>query len=166
MKHVFFLVGFPQHGKSTVRRKLATRLGVSGGSCSDVIYPALAALWGLPEQALRAMPKESLRPQLVALGDVMTAHDAGRLVELSLGRGIRVLDGVRRVAEAQAGLLHARRLGFDPVVVLVTRTDAGAPVIRDNTEPRVFELANHYLTAGSLEELETNTDLLLAALGY
>lgn len=163
MTPVFFLVGYPQNGKSTVRHQICQRLGMTGASTSDFLYSELARLWGVSEGELRKVPKEILRPQLVTLGDLITARDPGRLVYLTAAHGARVIDGVRRLAEHQAGKRTLEQAGHQVVTVLVTRSDF--PIIPDNTDPRVFEKADHYLTAETVDDLEQKTDLLLAALG-
>lgn len=162
---VLFLTGLPQHGKSTARKFLCDRLRLSGASCSDFIYPTLAKLWGLEEAALRALPKEELRPHLVALGDLMTAQDAGRLVDLALQDGRRVIDGIRRISEFDAAVRHAKAKGLRPISIWVSRTGAGAPHIRDNTQSTLMRLVDHRITAGSVEQLHDKLGRLLSRTG-
>lgn len=162
---VFFLTGFPQHGKSTARKYLCDRLSLTGASCSDFIYPELARLWGVTEGHLRSLPKEELRPHLVALGDLMTAQDAGRLVGLALDDGRRVIDGIRRIAEFDAAVRHARSRGRRPVSIWVSRTGPGTPNIRDNTQLTLMRLVDHRITAESVEQLHDRLGRLLSRTG-
>lgn len=162
---VFFLTGLPQHGKSTARKYLCNKLQLRGASCSDFLYPELARLWGVSEAYLRAQPKEELRPHLVALGNLMTAQDAGRLVGLALDDGRRVVDGIRRISEFDSAVRHARTRGLRPISIWVSRTGASVPDIRDNTQSTLMRLVDHRLTAGSVEQLQDKLGRLLSRTG-
>lgn len=161
---VIFIVGPAEHGKSTARTHICAKTGLKGGSCSDLIYPQLAQLWGIDEPALRQMDKASIRPHLVELGNLITARDMGRLVELSLMHGIRVLDGIRRYLEYKRALAIALQMGFRPVTIAITRTDANAPRIRDNFDPDLIVFADRLIAADSVDSLLRSVDTVLADL--
>ena len=148
--HPFVLIiGPAQHGKSTYRKALAAALGTRGGSCSDAIYALWAYLDGKrgPE-VLRELPKEEVRPKLVALGDWLTTDapcfsthfpreafpeidptqldrtglprpSAGALIQYAFQDGVRVLDGVRRKRELEGARPFFSWFGVEPIVVWV-----------------------------------------------
>lgn len=167
---VLFVIGRPQHGKSTVRKALCELLGLRGGSCSDIVYRFLASWRGTTVEQLRMIPKEILRPALVAAGDYFVgARDSldepkaagcdidetalhrvpSALIRVHFHHGARVIDGVRRRSE----LVHARDVltwfGYRSLVIYVDRP--GGPAIEDNTED-LRDLADEVITNDGTEE--------------
>jgi len=182
LKQPIFVVGRAQHGKSVFRKALAEALGVKGGSCSDVIYVVWSLISGVGEHVLRAMPKEQARPQLVALGDWLTATrrtfaegfpahlfpgcdpralDWGGLhtpspaflIRFSWENGVRVLDGIRREAELEAAQTCLDRLGAPPVVVWIDNPNA-AQVKGDNFSISPGRADRVFTNAGTVEDLQ------------
>ena len=134
-----FVCGPPRHGKDTFARYLAEAMGLpwggpgsAVGSTSDAIYARMAELRGVSEGELRALPKEDLRPDLVALGDEMVKDDLAALVK-ALPDRVRIVTGVRRAAEFEA-VPHPK--------VLVWMAREGGPRIVDNTERALEEMAD------------------------
>lgn len=155
---VFLLVGWSQHGKSSIRDLICEDTGVKGASCSDVIYGTWARLSGIAEATLRGMPKEAIRPKLKELGDWMVGHrdfpqdmfpevlptavqrflatgfhrDPTALVKLHLDSGVRALDGIRRPIEFQETVERIKTEGFQPVVVWVQTKRDTSHVAKDS----------------------------------
>lgn len=191
LKNPIFVIGRARHGKTEVRKVFADRLGVLGGSCSDVIYSVWSIVSGHPEQFLRGLPKEQSRGQLIALGDWLTtpSHDyeeffpywevphadtraligteyglprPGFLIQNSLSSGVWVLDGMRRYEELGAALYSLSSADIHPTIVWVERTNA--PEGLDNLSiPK--RLAHHTIVNdGSIEELREKALRLSQAL--
>lgn len=147
---MFIFIGHPQHGKTTARKIFCDLTGLSGSSCSDVIYALLARQKNIPEAELRAFPKETIRKELIEFGDYLCGsigklelvkpekpfHDdlyraPSALVRVLYHSGRRAIDGVRRRLELQEVKDRMEWLGIGTVVFWVERP--GAPVIADNT---------------------------------
>ena len=164
---VVLIVGQIGHGKSSVRAALSAASGLRGASCSDLIYEKLARKRGVTVASLRQIPKEQLRPELVALGDWLVgvgdaASPAGipwyggyrgydALVWELFDGGFRIIDGVRRRVEMLATLARFRSMGVEPVVVHVERPMV--PSVRDNSEDLRDFADFHVVNDGSREEL-------------
>lgn len=181
MKPFVIVIGPAQHGKSTVRRRLASVLGVKGASCSDHLY----SLWSIfdgyrgPEM-LKELPKEEVRSKLVKLGNWITSwgdlsqgfpfeefpnanpdhfsHLIGRrhpaaLIQAAYRNGVRVLDGVRRQCEVDAALPQFAWFGAKPIFIWV-EDPRKEHIAADNLDIRP-NLADHFIfNDGSLEELD------------
>ena len=166
----------PQHGKSTVRDAITALTGLKGASCSDVIYRLLSAKRGVDESALRELPKEALRADLIALGDWLCGfggldapaampnaeafyRNPSFLVRSLFGDGFRVIDGVRRRGELQDAVRFFKQREIQPYVVHVER--AAAPRIRDNSAD-LRGLADFCLkNDGTVEELNARVSSML-----
>ena len=194
-----FIIGPARHGKSTVREIICRLLGEKGGSSSDVIYHAWALLTGEMEETLRALPKEKVRPLLVALGDWLTGGkpnakgirqnvenlntnfphhlledvdpeiivgsglcrpSASALIQYSLNKGVKVLDGIRRPDELTEFLSQST----EKPNVLWVEDPRMSRVVGDNFSiPKSF--ATHsILNDGNLEDLETSVIFFLRAI--
>lgn len=179
---VIFVVGKPQHGKTTIRDIVSQKTGLRGGSCSDVVYHYLAARRQVSVEALRQEPKEALRPTLIQAGDFMCGireqppeeapvnpepdaeiwRHPSALIRCLYLNGVNVIDGVRRRLE----LLHAREalewVGVRSAVIFVDRP--GGPQIADNTED-LREFATVTISNdGTINDLETKVLEALTAL--
>lgn len=175
---VFFIVGKPQHGKSTLRNAISQRTRLRGGSCSDVVYALLAARRNVSVESLRAIPKEQLRPDLIRFGDWLCrtgeplAEVSARpgfdedmyrhptaLVRVLVLSGIHVIDGVRRRIELQEAKDRLEWIGLQTLTLFVDRP--GGPDIKDNTED-LRDLADELvLNDGTIEDLERKAGELL-----
>lgn len=131
MDTMYLVCGAPRHGKDTFGQYLADALGTKKGAPSDIIYEELAKRRQVSLSELLAVPKEDLRADLVALGDELCSISPTFLVDALRKRGVRVVTGVRRVAEALE-VPQPRK------IIWVECPDV--PVIPDNTE---YELKDH-----------------------
>lgn len=173
---VFFIVGPVDHGKSTSRKILSGVTHLKGGSCSDVIYAILAKRRGVSVESLRAIPKEELRPTLIALGDYVCCvvdadgkqvvlHEVpvnaevdgeiyrspSALIRTLYLNGYNVIDGVRRRLELQHARDHLEWNGVKCVTIHVS--DPRKPVIQDNSEDLTGLCDNVILNDGTEEDL-------------
>jgi hypothetical protein len=167
---VFFVCGKPQHGKTTVRNLLAQLTHLKGGSCSDVVYHFLAVRRQVSVEALRAEPKEALRPALCEAGDFLCGgaplHEVpanpevdgqvyrhpSTLVRTLYLNGYNIIDGVRRRLELQHAREHLDWNGVRSLVIYVDRP--GQPEIVDNTED-LRETADEVVSNdGTIEDLQ------------
>lgn len=136
---VIIVIGRPQSGKTTLRETLCQLPLVHGASCSEAILPVAARTLGKSEEYLNAH-KETYRPFLAALGDVLVLDDAAWLakrvfhqgVGTTLLPGVFVLDGVRRPQELAEFRKHLDYLRVQSVVVVWLERQRG-PLIFDNT---------------------------------
>jgi len=149
---LFCIIGKPHHGKTRVAEAIAQALGFKQGSASDIIYEALASQYAHATgntvadcfTMLKKMPKETIRAELVRVGDDLTRNDPGALVTALVQRGCRVIDGIRRCVEIKA----ARGIfGMETNVWWVMRHPEPPP-IADNTEVTIddsdFVILNQY----------------------
>lgn len=136
MSKVFLICGPPRNGKDTFGQMLADVLGAQKAAPSDVIYEEMAERLDTSVKALKRLPKEELRPELVKLGDELTSDYPTYLVERLIRRGARVITGVRRVREA---------LNVEAETVLLWIEREGFEIIPDNTEFELRELADQVL---------------------
>lgn len=131
---VFVITGPPRHGKSTFAEMLCHALSddAGPGNTSDVIYTELAARRSISVEELRQLPKESLRPDLVALGDELCATDPFAIVRALIAKH-RVITGVRRCEEF---------VSCPAPKVLVWLERKNGPQIADNTDYRLKTMAD------------------------
>ena len=126
----YLIIGNPWAGKTLATALLADFIGVASGSTDSIVYEELAKERGVPRWSLEASAKESLRPDLVRVGNALCDQDPAALVSPLLARGARVIDGIRRRFELKAARQAARASGLIPVVVWVDRCSA----VKDNTD--------------------------------
>lgn len=174
---VFFIVGKPQHGKTTVRQIVSKQTYLKGGSCSDIVYHFLAARRGVSIDVLRSFPKEALRPALIDAGnflcgvgamsetavnitldEAMYRHPSALIRTLYLS-GYNVIDGVRRRQEIQHAREHLDWNGVRSFVIKVDRP--GVPDIVDNTEDLSEFADDVVLNDGTIEELEVKVKAVI-----
>jgi hypothetical protein len=124
---LILVCGSVQSGKSTARKLLSQYLERKGGSCSDVIYAILARRKGITVDQLRTLPKEEVRPELIALGNAMCAADPLYLIGNLVWSGCSIIDGVRRKEEFKAAVHR-----FSPVTIWVENPNS--PQLADNNE--------------------------------
>lgn len=182
MEKFVVVIGPAAHGKSTFRTAFAEALHVEGGSCSDYIYAVWAYLGDTTVEALRKLPKEDIRPKLVALGDWLTtpAHTfrghfpfrlfpgwnpealdktglpkphPGALVQGAFNSGVRVLDGVRRRCELEASLPYFAWFNTKPLVVWV-EDPRKARNPADNLDLNMDDAHRIVINKGSVEDLQ------------
>lgn len=176
---VIFVVGPVGHGKTTVREIFVRLLKpLRGASCSDVIYHFLSVRKGVSVEALKALPKEQLRPELIEAGDflcgsigelkeapsnkeidgVVYRHPSALIRTLYMN-GYNVIDGVRRRLELQDATKHLEWNGVEQLTVHVF--NPRAPAITDNSED-LRDLADEQLVNDGTEaELEAKIDAIL-----
>lgn len=174
---VFFVVGPPTHGKTTTREILARLTRLKGGSCSDVIYAFLAARHNTTVEKLREIPKEDLRPRLIAAGDFLCGMDGpmdaaekpevdqevfrhpSALIRTLYMNGYNVIDGVRRRLELQHAKDRLDWCGVEQLTIHIV--DPRKPVPQDNSED-LSDLADEkILNDGTPEELEAKLKAIL-----
>lgn len=137
-----FICGGPRSGKTTLAAAISERFGLRAGNTSDVLYSLLAASLGTTAERLLADDKERVRPALVRLGDALCGYDPAFLARALLSTGIRVVTGVRRVAELRAAVEWCASRGVQAISLWIDRP---CVPVRDNTE----------------EELEDECDLVV-----
>lgn len=168
---VFFLIGSPRFGKTTAQQLLSEITHLKGGSCSEIVYAFLALRRGTSVEALRALPKEELRPTLIRAGDFMVGEAAkfedeprdnkeidgelyripSALIRTLYMNGYNVIDGVRRRSELLHALDHLEWNGIRCLTLWIERP--GAPIINDNTDLHQHDADEVVLNDGSLADL-------------
>lgn len=151
---VFIIIGHPQNGKTEVGKALEQLTGLPRGSTSDTIYESLAQNSGVPVDVLRSIPKEELRPQLIAEGDRLAAADITSLAWPLIAKGVRIIDGVRRKAELTAIKMRCGMNDFKPVIWWIQRVPIVSR-IKDNTEVISTDAQAVFINDGkTVEELK------------
>lgn len=177
---LYVFVGYPGHGKTTARKMFCDLTGLKGGSCSDVIFEVLHAHTGEDRRSWENQ-KQTDRDSLVRLGDFLCGHadqftlvwrrpgeEAPSSVEVRppfergpaalalrlYERGVRAIDGVRRVSELDAIRAEMIKRGVALHVVEVSSPgQKNTPL--DNTDPDVLRFASWVIVNDrSLRELE------------
>jgi hypothetical protein len=146
---VIFLIGPPQHGKSTARQITQKLTGLQGASCSDVIYAFLAERRKTTYEELKKIPKEEFRETLIKAGDWLCGMDGfhevavdptvdndvlrvpSSLIRTLYQAGYRVIDGARRALELEEAKKHLEWNGVRHLTIWLERT--GGPDIKDST---------------------------------
>ena len=168
---VFFVVGPAGHGKTTARELLCEIThGLKGASCSDIIYHFLAVRRNVSVELLKQIPKEELRPALIAAGDYLTGQ-IGTLQEVAENteidsqiyrvpsilirtlylNGHNIIDGVRRRLELKDAFSHLEWNGVRHLTIHVENPNG--PKINDNAED-LKEFADECIwNDGTREEL-------------
>lgn len=122
------MIGCKQSGKSTAAAAIgAAYCNVKVVDTSNAIYSLLASRKGVTEEALRQLPKENLREDLIQLGDELTDQHPLALIEDSVLAGEFVIAGIRKIPQLKA----ARELGS---LVLWIERDGHDPDGIDNLE--------------------------------
>src|ERR1700728_4796197 len=147
---VIFLIGPPQHGKTTARSIVCKLTGLKGASTSDVIYGFLAQRKGVDFHALKKLPKEDIRQELIEAGDWLCGTDVpikevakdasievdmyrvpSALVRVLYHAGYNVIDGARRALELDNARSVLQWNGIRTLVIWIEKPDG--PVVADNT---------------------------------
>jgi len=169
---VILICGPAGHGKTTAREALCKLTHLKGGSCSDVVYHYLALLRGVSVEDLRKEDKETLRPELIKVGNWLTGDDVeleaaksadppkpedvyrvpSSLIRTLYHNGRNIIDGVRRSRELTHSIEHLAWNGVRVLTIYVSRTDG--PAIADNTEDLSSRCDEHVLNDGTTEDLE------------
>lgn len=174
MQPVIFVIGKPQHGKSTVRTFLSERLKLRGASCSDTILAVIENDLGKEKFAeWMKLPKEQRRSTLIKVGDALcglgqlkeaVAEDPGyyvgpsALIRALFHSGVRIIDGVRRRIELADAIKHLEWCGVPYRVIRVTRP--GGPEIADNTEDLSAYVDTEIVNDGTIVDLCQKLDKL------
>lgn len=167
---VFFLIGPPQHGKTTARRILSKLTGLKGASTSDVIAGFLAERKGVSYDSVRALPKELSRAEFIEAGNWLCGDDIklaeapkditvdeesyrvpSALVRALYHSGVNVIDGCRRRLELDNARSHLQWNGVRTLVLYIERPDG--PKIKDNTELTKDHADEYILNDGSEADL-------------
>lgn len=174
---VFIVLSKPHHGKTEARKILAELTYLKGGSCSDVIYHFLAARRETTVDALRRLPKEELRPDLIMAGDFLCGlHDSmpdapNKDVDSEMYRvpsllcrtlylsGYNVIDGIRRKAELKEFRGALNWNGVRSLVVWIDRP--GFPTVEDNTEVGPEMADELVLNDGTIDDLRVKLKAVL-----
>lgn len=169
---VILICGPAGHGKTTAREILCKLTHLKGGSCSDVVYHYLALLRGVSVEDLRKEDKETLRPELIKVGNWLCGDDVeleaaksedapkpedvyrvpSSLIRTLYHNGRNVIDGVRRKKELTNSIEHLAWNGVRVLTIYVSRTDG--PTIADNTEDLSVDCDELLVNDGTTEELE------------
>ena len=161
-KHYFLVMGPPQHGKSTTANILSVRIQGRFGSTSSIVYEELAHELNTSVEALRRIPKEELRPELVRKGNDLCSINPSHLVEALIDRDFNIIDGVRRLRELKKTEVLFQELGVKLHKLWIFNPKG--PTIQDNTEI-TEDLADHIIiNSGTLAELEAKVLNLLSTL--
>lgn len=175
---VIIVIGPPHHGKTETRKILSELTFQKGESTSTIIYSFLAHRRQIPLAELQALPKESMRPDLIEAGDFLVGQidklylDAvdpkidgavfripSALVRTLYMSGYNIIDGVRRKTELTDSIKHLEWNGVRTLVVWVERPGAGA--ITDNTELTQSDANEIILNDGTLEDLREKLKAML-----
>jgi len=168
---VIFIIGHPQHGKTSLRKALEKLTHLKGASCSDVVYHFLALRGNTSVDALKLLPKEEFRPKLMEAGDFLvgkldkmqeTAAKEGvdevmyripsALIRTLYMSGYNLIDGVRRREELASARDHLDWNGVPSKVVWVERP--GHEIIPDNNELAANDADAIVLNDGTIEEID------------
>jgi hypothetical protein len=158
--HYYLVMGPPQHGKSTTANFIAQHTGGKFGSTSSIVFEELAHEMSQPIEALKAIPKEVLRPDLVRKGNELCSEDKAYLVKQLVSRKFNIIDGIRRIKE-----LNEAEKFFQSIHANYTKLwiyNPKGPIISDNTELDATFADHVIVNSGSFKELETKVLTLLA----
>lgn len=174
---VIFLIGPTQHGKSEARRHICALTGLNGGSCSDVIYHWLAKQKNVSVETLQAIPKETLRPELIRAGDFLCGTIA-TLEEIPPGSELdsdyripsllvrtlyhnrrQIIDGVRRPLELRDAISHLTWNGVRTLTIWIQ--DPRKEVVQDNTHVTSADADEVVSNDGDTEELKAKLAAIL-----
>lgn len=171
---VFIITGNRPHcGKSTVRDILVAESGLNGASCSSVVYELEALRRNVSVADLRKMDKESIRADLIKMGDwacgVLPFETFSEqefphrdkvlrvpsiLIRSLLFSGYEIIDGVRRRLELNDAIDKLEWMGRRMHVVHVVRPLAeGEKPIGDNGEDLSIFAQHTIQNSGTIEEL-------------
>lgn len=175
---VIFVIGPPGHGKTAARKILADLTSQKGESTSTAIMQFLGLRRGLDKDALKKLPKEEIRKDLIEAGDFMVGSIAAiaekpvdaeldnvlyrvpsALVRMLYLNGNNIIDGVRRTVELSDAKKHLEWNGVPHLTLWIEKSQG--PVIPDNTELTALEADETVYNDGTLEELK---EKLLAVL--
>lgn len=148
---VFLIVGLPRHGKTTAREFLSPHLDQRGASTSELGYELLAEERGVTVADLNALPKESLRQELVRVCDAALDQDSGAFARHFLARGVTIIDGIRRRSE----LLAAKSMLLDQgqTTRIIWIENPRVPLVRDNTDITPADADTVVFNDGTLADL-------------
>jgi len=145
---LLLIAGLPTSGKTEFGSAFAAVTGRTAGSPSDIIYRELAEEMGVTVPDLHRIPKETLRPELIRVGDRITAEDPAALIKMLASSGVTVISGIRKKRELAA----VRSKYPDAVIVWIYRA---SPFIQDNTDLKATDCDMVIVNDGSLEELHS-----------
>lgn len=166
---VIFLIGKPRHGKSEAQRIVSKLTGLKGASCSDVIYAFLAERGKTTYEALKLIPKEEFRKELIAAGDWLCGMDGtlpaavdptadqnllrvpSALIRTLFMGGFNVIDGARRALELEDAKKHLEWNGARHLTIWVEKTKG--PNIKDSTTVKKQQADEVVMNDGTLEDL-------------
>ena len=159
----FLIVGQPRHGKNTVAECIAEHTGLTWMDSSTTIYRFVSNCLGISEQALRWIPKERLRPILIAVGDYLTNYVDERYYPRTLfDLHHRIHVGLRRASDLRAFRIECAERGFDPIVIWVNNPNA--PEVLDNLEIEEEDTDLTILNAVSVADLSEDVQNLIKEL--
>ena len=159
MSTYFFLIGRPQHGKTTVSKYLSKLRGEPYGSTSDYVYVLLARKLGTTVEELKQRPKESIRPLMVVEADALCDVTPTGLVDGLVASGVRIIDGIRRRKELQMSVKKLQDQGHTVHVWWISNPRQAE--ILDNTAVTVEDAQACVVNDGSFELLYQKIDRML-----
>jgi dephospho-CoA kinase len=153
---VIVVIGKARAGKTTFSNFLAKEMGLKTSGTSKIVYEVMAKARGCTIEELNEIPKEELRPHLIALADHLCDMQPDILSRTLIKRGYLVLDGIRRHAE-----LEALKENFDLEIVYILR-EKGTKV--DNFNIPTWVGDHKIYNNGSLTDLEKGAKVLAETL--
>ncbi|HAX61010.1 MAG TPA: hypothetical protein DCX95_00395 [Elusimicrobia bacterium] len=149
----------PQSGKTTVSTFIASHKKCERMSSSDAILFRVSELTGVPAEEIkkrRMTDPNFCRVELIAEGNKMA--DSGyppgvACLDMLPSAGDVVIDGIRRAWELAETIKRAKKMGFEVVVIGVTRPDV--KITKDNTESELFDFIDYRIVNDrGLKDLE------------
>ncbi|MDO8734619.1 MAG: hypothetical protein Q7K21_05630 [Elusimicrobiota bacterium] len=149
----------PQSGKTTVSTFIASHKKCARMSSSDAILSRVSKLTGITAEEIkkrRLSDHNFCRIELISEGNKMA--DSGyppgvACLDMLPAAGDVVIDGIRRAWELDETIRRAKKMGFEVVVIGVTR-----PTVKtrqDNTESELFDFIDYKIVNDKgLKELE------------
>jgi hypothetical protein len=155
-KPVYLIAGPARHGKTTVSQYIAEKTAGARASTSDPLFELMAAERGVTVEQLRTMPKEEIRPRLIALGEEFCRDNKAAIIIHLSNKGARIIDGLRSRAELRRVRIHFDTLGETMVTVWVH--DPRKPMLNDVGDLQPGDLDVVLRNDGTIPDLQGNID--------
>lgn len=157
---VILVMGRPKAGKSTASQIIAEQQRLNWADTSDTIYKVLAARRGVTVEYLKSLPKEQIRPDLIALGNSLCEQSALALAWPLIEEGNQIVCGIRRRSEELNPLLrHLALLGVHTFKIWIDNPNA--PKVEDNTTVTADDCDTIIDNSGTIDDLRLKLETLL-----